>query len=208
MLTLTRRPGERIVIGDGIEVEVLSVQGGRARLGIRADRSTPVVRGELLDRVLGQNLEASTEAQGPPTWRPPANLPTVRVDGGLYGMPDLEEWVVCELADAVEGARFPLRLFVAVKRPTIRLLLADLLTIRPDYPIDQAARAAGVNRSRAVLAGVVTAPAEGPCTINLAAPIVIDLAVRRGRQVILSDGSLGVDAPFEAAQAPPVEAHP
>ncbi len=201
MLTLTRRPGERIVIGDGIEIEVLSVQGGRARLGIRAPRTTSVVRGELLDRVLGQNLEASTEAQGPSAWRPPEDLPTVHLDAGLFGMPDLKDWVVCELADAVEGARVPLRLFVASKRPSIRLLLVDIQVLRPDYPIDLACKHAGVDRHRAVLAGVVTAPREGPVTVNLAAPIVVDLHKRRGRQVILSDGRLPVDAPLE----PPVE---
>ena len=201
MLTLTRRPGERIVIGDGIEVEVLSVQGGRARLGIRAPRETPVVRGELLDRVLGQNLEASTEAQGPETWRPPADLPTVRLEAGLFGMPDLKDWVVCELADAVEGARVPLRLFVASQRPSIRLLVVDLVVLRPDYPLTVACSAAGIDKERAVLAGVVTAPAEGACTVNLAAPIVVDLAKRTGRQVIISDANLPVDAPLEPFKA-------
>lgn len=199
MLTLTRRPGERIVIGDGIEIEVLAVSGGRTRLGIRAPRETSVVRGELVDRVLGQNLEASTEAQGPETWRPPADLPIVTLESGLYGMPDLKRWVVCELAEAVEGARIPLRLFIAADRPSIRLLVADVVVIRPDFPIAQACLMAGVPSESAVLAGVVTAPTDGECSINLAAPIVIDLAKRRGRQVILSDARLPVDAPLHAA---------
>ena len=206
MLTLTRRPGERIVIGDGIEIEVLAVHGGRARLGIRAPRETSVVRGELLDRVLGQNLEASTEAQGPETWRPPADLPTVHLESGLYGMPDLHKWVVCELADAVEGARIPLRLFIAANRPSIRLLLADLTVLRSDYPVKVACMSAGIDPKRAVLAGVVTAPDNGECTVNLAAPIVIDLAKRAGKQVILSDARLPVDAPLHASMA--AEAHP
>lgn len=48
MLILERRLGERIVIGDGIVITVTAVGHGTCRLGIEADRSVPVVRGELL----------------------------------------------------------------------------------------------------------------------------------------------------------------
>ena len=47
MLVLSRKPGERIVINDTIEVEVVSVRGDKVRLGVVADRSVPVRRGEL-----------------------------------------------------------------------------------------------------------------------------------------------------------------
>lgn len=207
MLTLTRRIGERIVIGDDVEVEVLSVQGGRVRLGIRAPRSLTVVRGELLDRVLGQNLEASTEAQGPMSWRPPADMPVVELPLGLYGMPQLTRWVVCELAEAIEGSRIPLRLMVAVDRPAIRLLVVDLTTL-PEYPIANACAAAGVSLESAAVAGVVTAPAEGDCTVNLAAPIVVDLDTRQGRQVILTDARLSVAAPLAGGEIAAAEARP
>ncbi len=36
MLVLTRKPGEQIVIDGSIVVTVLSVQGNRVRIGIRA----------------------------------------------------------------------------------------------------------------------------------------------------------------------------
>ena len=48
MLVLTRRLGERIVIGNNIVIEVVGVQGGRVRLGIQAPSNVPVVRQELL----------------------------------------------------------------------------------------------------------------------------------------------------------------
>jgi carbon storage regulator len=48
MLVLTRKVGERIVIGDGITVEVLSVKGNRIRLGIEAPPGVSIVREELL----------------------------------------------------------------------------------------------------------------------------------------------------------------
>ncbi|VTT96528.1 ---NA--- : Carbon storage regulator CsrA OS=Singulisphaera acidiphila (strain ATCC BAA-1392 / DSM 18658 / VKM B-2454 / MOB10) GN=Sinac_6732 PE=4 SV=1: CsrA [Gemmataceae bacterium] len=51
MLVLTRKPGERIVIGDGparIEIVVTGVDRGKVRLGITAAREVPIWREELL----------------------------------------------------------------------------------------------------------------------------------------------------------------
>lgn len=47
MLVLSRRIGERLVIGDNIEVIVQRVQGNRVTLGIIAPRDVSVLRGEL-----------------------------------------------------------------------------------------------------------------------------------------------------------------
>lgn len=47
MLVLSRKVDERILIGDGIEVQVLSIIGGRVRLGVTAPRDVTVLRAEL-----------------------------------------------------------------------------------------------------------------------------------------------------------------
>jgi carbon storage regulator len=52
MLVLTRKEGQRITIGDAIEITVLGVQGNNVRLGIRAPREIPIRRDELLGRVI------------------------------------------------------------------------------------------------------------------------------------------------------------
>lgn len=49
MLILSRRPGEQMLIGDDILIEVLEVSGTQVRLGITAPREVPVLREELLD---------------------------------------------------------------------------------------------------------------------------------------------------------------
>jgi len=49
MLILSRRPGEQLLIGDDILVEVLEVSGAQVRLGITAPREVAVLREELLD---------------------------------------------------------------------------------------------------------------------------------------------------------------
>jgi carbon storage regulator len=44
MLVLTRKPDQSIMIGDEIEVSVLSVAGEKVRIGIQAPRAVPVYR--------------------------------------------------------------------------------------------------------------------------------------------------------------------
>jgi carbon storage regulator len=48
MLVLSRKAEQEIVIGD-CRIKVLSIQGGRVRLGIEAPANVPVHRTEVLD---------------------------------------------------------------------------------------------------------------------------------------------------------------
>jgi carbon storage regulator len=63
MLRITRRAGERIVLGDDVFVEVIDVKGGTVRLGIDAPRSLPVYREEIWLEVKREN-EAAAMASG------------------------------------------------------------------------------------------------------------------------------------------------
>ncbi len=47
MLVLSRKPNERIQIGEGVEIVVVAVQGNHVRLGITAPRETRICRSEL-----------------------------------------------------------------------------------------------------------------------------------------------------------------
>jgi carbon storage regulator len=47
MLVLTRRVGDSVVIAEGIRVTVVSVHGGKVRLGITAPRGVTVDRQEV-----------------------------------------------------------------------------------------------------------------------------------------------------------------
>lgn len=70
MLVLTRRKNQSIVIGDGIVVTVLEVQGDNIRLGITAPRHVQVYREELLTALTAANTSAvlvdSAAAATPP----------------------------------------------------------------------------------------------------------------------------------------------
>jgi carbon storage regulator len=47
LLVLTRKSNQSIMIGDEIEVSVLSIMGEKVRIGIQAPRNIPVFRKEV-----------------------------------------------------------------------------------------------------------------------------------------------------------------
>lgn len=55
MLVLSRKVGERIVIGDDVEVTVVRLGPSRVRLGIVAPEGKRIIRSELLDQSPGDS---------------------------------------------------------------------------------------------------------------------------------------------------------
>jgi len=51
MLVLTRKVGERIVIGDSIVLTVVRIQGDKVRLGIDAPQEVSIHREEIHDQI-------------------------------------------------------------------------------------------------------------------------------------------------------------
>jgi carbon storage regulator len=59
MLALTRKVGERIVIGDNIVVTVISIKGDNIRLAIEAPKEVKVYRGEIYEAIVAENKQAA-----------------------------------------------------------------------------------------------------------------------------------------------------
>lgn len=68
MLRVTRRAGERVIVGGNVVIEVLEVRGATVRLGIEAPRSVSIYREELWLEIKQEN-EAAANA--------PAELPAL-----------------------------------------------------------------------------------------------------------------------------------
>lgn len=58
MLILTRRVGERLMIGEDVHVTVLSVQGNQVRIGIDAPKDVAVHREEVFKRLQQEQEQA------------------------------------------------------------------------------------------------------------------------------------------------------
>jgi carbon storage regulator len=63
MLVLTRKVGEKLIVGNSVVVEVLKAQGGRVRIGIEAPHEIPVYREEIRDRFAGAKPTAKLKPQ-------------------------------------------------------------------------------------------------------------------------------------------------
>ena len=71
MLIITRRPGEKIMIGDDVVVEVMEVSGSSVRVGIAAPKRIPVYREEIWAAVKEENAAAAAS----PVTDLPQNVP-------------------------------------------------------------------------------------------------------------------------------------
>jgi carbon storage regulator len=63
MLVIRRRPGEVLLIGDSIEVEVLESSHSQVKLGIRAPKDVVVLRQEI--RLTQQQNQISVQQNTP-----------------------------------------------------------------------------------------------------------------------------------------------
>ena len=59
MLLLSRKVGEKIIIGNNIELTIIDIKDGQVRLGIQAPRNISVFRKELYSEVQNENKEAT-----------------------------------------------------------------------------------------------------------------------------------------------------
>jgi carbon storage regulator len=59
VLIITRRPGEKIMLGDDVVIEVIEVSGSSVRLGIQAPKSIGVYREEIWKSVKRENAAAA-----------------------------------------------------------------------------------------------------------------------------------------------------
>ena len=59
MLVLARKLDESIVIGENINIKIISIDKGVVKLGIDAPRDVSIIRNELLEDVKDLNIAAS-----------------------------------------------------------------------------------------------------------------------------------------------------
>ena len=66
MLVLTRKKGERVMIGDDIVVTVIDVRGDGVRIGFDAPRGVSIQRAEVVSAVKDANTGAAASAAQTP----------------------------------------------------------------------------------------------------------------------------------------------
>jgi carbon storage regulator len=62
VLIITRRPGEKIMLGEDVSIQVMEIVGNQVRIGIQAPKSIPVYREEIWEAVKAENRAAAEAA--------------------------------------------------------------------------------------------------------------------------------------------------
>jgi carbon storage regulator len=62
VLIITRRPGEKIMLGEDVSIQVMEIVGNQVRIGIQAPKSVPVYREEIWEAVKAENQAAADAA--------------------------------------------------------------------------------------------------------------------------------------------------
>lgn len=61
MLILSRKQDEGVVIGDEIEIKIISIDKGNVRIGFKAPQEMLILRSELKNAIALQNKQASLQ---------------------------------------------------------------------------------------------------------------------------------------------------
>ncbi|NPA94159.1 MAG: carbon storage regulator CsrA [Thermodesulfobacteria bacterium] len=62
MLVFTRKSGQKIRIGDDIEITVLEIRKGSVKIGIKAPKGLMIHREEVYQKILQENIMAARSA--------------------------------------------------------------------------------------------------------------------------------------------------
>jgi flagellar assembly factor FliW len=104
---------------------------------------------------------------------------------GLIGFPRARRFVIL---DHRPGS--PFKWMLCLEEPDVAFAVVEPATLVPSYepPLELAARTLGVAPADVALFVIVTIPPDPTAmTVNLMAPVVVDLATRRSRQLVLED---------------------
>jgi carbon storage regulator len=82
MLVLSRHVDQSIVINGEIVIKVVAIRGDRVRIGVEADKSIPVHRQEVWEKILRQAASSAERMEKAEGWRSdsPPNEVLVEVD--------------------------------------------------------------------------------------------------------------------------------
>jgi flagellar assembly factor FliW len=161
VLILTRKVGESILVGDNIRLVVLEVRGRQIRLGIDAPAEIVVLREEVAQRLINENLQAArldyhdvqqavrafeSKVKFIPWWPPQPDAPGITVESQVCGRATVTADHVITFPAGLPGfpecLRFallndhfksPLCVLQCVDRPSLAFLVTDPATLVPDY---------------------------------------------------------------------------
>lgn len=162
MLILTRKIGESIIVGDNIRVVVLEVRGRQIRLGIDAPPEVVVLREEIAQRLVNDNLLAAsfsyqdaqrafsaftkTVAAGLVLSPPAPESPVITIASKAFGQVSVSENQIITFPSGLPGfpnfrryalfndnLKSPFFCLQCVDNPSLAFLVTEPAALVPDY---------------------------------------------------------------------------
>ena len=130
---------------------------------------------------------------------------------GVLGFPDSRRYILLE-HDAEGG---PFKWLQSIDDPELAFIVVDPFLVDPEYRFEidrDTAQLIGTDEtSQCAIMGIIRVPRHAPeqMTINMKAPLVVNVQTRRGRQIILGSNLYSVSTPLVARTgAEPCETTP
>jgi flagellar assembly factor FliW len=161
VLILTRKVGESILVGDNIRLVVLEVRGRQIRLGIDAPAEIVVLREEIAQRLVNENLQAArlnyhdlqqavrsfaSKVKFIPLWPQSPEAPGITIESKVFGPVAVKSDHIITFPAGLQGfpdcLRFallndhlksPLCVLQSLDKPTLAFVVTDPATLVPDY---------------------------------------------------------------------------
>lgn len=193
MLLVRRRRGQRIVIGNQVEVIVVSTTKKGARLAIVAPKGIAVIRGESFDSVHNVSKNMRLEGTRFGTLEIDSGSP-IEIEGGMVGFPGSTSYVLLQSRGTGFGW------LQSIDRPELAFPVVDQSTVHGDSALPTKAEIGNNGADKAVFF-VVAQTDGGGLVANVLAPVVIDMTTRRGAQVILDGKKYSAAEPLRIETA-------
>ena len=162
MLILTRKIGESIIVGDNIRVVVLEVRGRQIRLGIEAPSEIVVLRAEVAQRLINDNLVAAnfnyqdaqqavnsfTNGAAKSPILPPSapQSPVINIDSKAFGLVTVAEDQIITFPTGLPGfpnfrryallcnyLKSPFYCLQSLENPSLAFVVTEPTTLVADY---------------------------------------------------------------------------
>ncbi|MBQ6967291.1 MAG: flagellar assembly protein FliW [Lachnospiraceae bacterium] len=122
----------------------------------------------------------------------------IEFPGGIVGFPDLNKFAIVHDVEKTDGSS--LSFLLSLDEPAFAMPVMDPHIVKPDYnPMveeDLLTNIGKLDPDETIVLVTVTVPHEiEKMTVNLMAPVIINAKLRKGAQVILTEGENDIHFP-------------
>jgi flagellar assembly factor FliW len=212
MLILTRKIGQGIHISNDIVITIKEIKGNQVRLGIEADQNCKIYRSEIYEQIKNENtLAVNLSKETPKNLSNFANTQKIKFNSsrfgeleidssaiiefplGIVGLPDVHKFVILEYSS-------PFSWLHSVDNPSIAFVVMNGAELEPKFDMQVLALDKDIDlqdNDEIALISIVTVRSDvQESTVNLKAPIVVNMRNKKAKQIIIDSAEFLVNVPL------------